>query len=268
MIRCYTGVPGSGKSLHVIRKIVAYLQAGKMVISNFPLRVDAVEKNIGRYFYMPNDRLTIPYIMQFARTMHKPKQENQTLFVIDEASVKFNSRTFMEKDRLAFLSFFAQHRKYGFEIILVQQDLRQIDRQIRDMVELEVEHRKMNNYKLYKLCPFPLFCAIEFNIGIRDKNNHEFFLYSHKYGDLYDTYFEFDSKIDIKLSKIIQQDIITSEIVPASRKKSRPNSQKKAPGYDGPPCRETGGGTRQAPGVAGGLLDISNELREIHVDKL
>lgn len=229
MIRCYTGVPGSGKSLHVIRQIVAYLQAGKMVISNFPLRVDAVEKNIGRYFYLPNDRLTIPYIMQFARTMHKPKQENQTLFVIDEASVKFNSRTFMEKDRLAFLSFFAQHRKYGFEIILVQQDLRQIDRQIRDMVELEVEHRKLNNYKLYKLCPFPLFCAIEFNIGIRDKNNHEFFLYSHKYGDLYDTYFEFDTKINLKLSQAIQADILKSEIVPSYRKKSGSNVQKRPP---------------------------------------
>lgn len=261
MIRCYTGVPGSGKSLHVIRQIVAYLQAGKKVIANFPLLVDKVPKNTGRYFFMPNERLTVSYLMQFSKTMHAPKQENQTLLVIDEASVKFNSRTFMEKDRLAFLSFFAQHRKYGFQIILVQQDLRQIDRQIRDMVELEVEHRKMNNYKLYKFCPFPLFCAIEFNIGIRDKNNHEFFLYSKKYGDLYDTYFEFDSKINTKLTKALQMEILKSEIVPSDRKKTKkcpPGGKGKRPGGVGTPCRETGGGTRQAAGAARPLLDISN----------
>ena len=216
---------------------------------------------MGRYFFMPNERLTVSYLMQFSKTMHEPKRENQTLLVIDEASVKFNSRTFMEKDRLAFLSFFAQHRKYGFQIILVQQDLRQIDRQIRDMVELEVEHRKMNNYKLYKFCPFPLFCAIEFNIGIRDKNNHEFFLYSQKYGDLYDTYFEFDSKIDTKLTKALQVEILKSEIVPSDRKQTKkrpPDGKVKRPGCVGTPCRETGGGTRQAAGAARPLLDISN----------
>lgn len=251
MIRCYTGVPGSGKSLHVIRRIVAYLQAGKHVISNFPLLVDEVPKNKGRYFFMPNERLTVSYLMQFSKTMHKPKQENQTLLVIDEASVKFNSRTFMEKDRLAFLSFFAQHRKYGFQIILVQQDLRQIDRQIRDMVELEVEHRKMNNYKLYKFCPFPLFCAIEFNIGIRDKNNHEFFLYSKKYGDLYDTYFEFDSKINLKLTKALQMEILKSEIIPKDRKPPRkrpPNGKEKGEVVSARPAGkpEEGPGRRSA----------------------
>lgn len=256
MIRCYTGCPGAGKSLHVIRRICAYLRAGRNVISNFPLKVDDVPKNAGRYFFKPNEELSVDFLMVFAKTMHEDRRENQTLLVIDEASVKFNSRTFMEKDRLAFLSFFAQHRKYGFDIILVQQDLKQIDRQIRDMVELEVEHRKMNNYKLYKWVPFPLFCAIEYNIGIKDKNNHEFFLYSRKYGDLYDTFFEFDNKIDIKPTAAVQTEIINSEIIPSWRPQhlktvngvTQPR-KRHAPwaGSPGDRRRDPGTGARRAP---------------------
>lgn len=217
MIRAYTGVPGSGKSLHSIRLICAYLQEGKNVIANFPLKVNKVKKNRGRFFYVSNDDFSTEYLLQFSKTMHRPEEENQTLIMIDEASVKFNSRTFNAKDRLGFCSFFAQHRKYGFNVVLVCQNLRQIDRQIRDEIELEVKHRKLNHYAYWRILPFPLFVAIERNVGINDKNQHDFFTYSKRYGNLYDTFFEFDHTIAPKCSAAVQALIDQSEIVPAFR---------------------------------------------------
>lgn len=44
MIKCYTGVPGAGKSLHSMRLIVAYLRAGKNVIANFPVKINDIKK--------------------------------------------------------------------------------------------------------------------------------------------------------------------------------------------------------------------------------
>lgn len=193
MIRCYTGVPGSGKSLHSIRKILDFLKAGKNVIANFPLKINELddEKYTGRYFYVPNEKITVDYLYQFYTMYHEDDEENQTLLMIDEASVKFNCRGFMDRDRLTFCSFFAQHRKFGYSIVLVCQNLRQIDRQIRDLVELEVIHRKLNNYSYYRILPFPLFVAIEKNLALKEKNEHEFFLYSRKIGRLYDTFYDF-----------------------------------------------------------------------------
>lgn len=211
MIKCYTGTPGSGKSLHSIRLICLWLKEGLNVISNFPLKINEVEKNNGHYYYIPNEEMTVPVLMQFAKTMHEERKEHQTLIVVDEASVKFNSRTFMEADRLDFLSFFAQHRHYGYEIVLICQNMKQIDRQIRDLVEIEVIHRNAKNYWLYRWLPFALFISVEKNVVMKDKNNDEFFLYSKYYGSLYDTFYEFNKSIDIAPTEDIQAFILDSE---------------------------------------------------------
>lgn len=217
MIRIYTGTPGSGKSLHSIRLVCAYLKEGKNVISNFPIKIDQVKKCHGKYYFLSNDDITTQYLLQFCKTQHKPEVENQTLLIIDEASVKFNSRSFNAKDRLGFCSFFAQHRKYGFNVVLVCQNMRQIDRQIRDLIELEVKHRKLNTYSFWRILPFPLFVAIERNVSVNEKNEHEFFFYSKYYGGLYDTFFEFDSSIIPEYSTALSDLIEKSEIKPTGK---------------------------------------------------
>lgn len=193
MIRIYTGTPGSGKSLHAINRVVDYLRADKNVIANFPIKYNDLKPRHqgGKYFYVPNEAITVDYLYQFNNLYHKSEEEGQTLLIVDEASVKFNCRTSMDKDRMAFLTFFAQHRKFGFDIVLISQNMKQIDRQIRDLIELEVIHRKLNNFSLYRMLPFALFVSIERNVVLKEKNEHEFFFYNKYYGSLYDTFYDF-----------------------------------------------------------------------------
>lgn len=235
MLKCYTGVPGSGKSLHACRNVVGWLEDGKNVIANFPVKVNLIKKNRGHFFYQPNEKITVPFLMQFAQTMHYERQEGQTLIVFDEASVKFNSRTFMDSDRLDFLSFFAQHRHYGYEIIMITQNLHQIDRQVRDLCEIEVHHRNARNYKMFRFFPLPLFIAVERNLSVKDKNSAYFFTYRRIYGDLYDTYFEFNHKIVPEYSAAVSNDILNSEIIPAGghpiTMKNPPKEEKKQKGF-------------------------------------
>lgn len=58
-------------------------------------------------------------------------------------------RKYKRKDRLEWCSFFRQHRKYGYEVYLISQDDKVIDKQIRNILEYEVEHRCVNNYKIF-----------------------------------------------------------------------------------------------------------------------
>ncbi|MBC3901698.1 hypothetical protein GH811_19090, partial [Acetobacterium malicum] len=87
MIKIYTGTPGSGKSLHAIQKVLAYLSEGRQVIANFPLKHDQLKKKHrnGKYFYVPNEDITIDYLYQFNNIYHQELGESQTLLIIDEA---------------------------------------------------------------------------------------------------------------------------------------------------------------------------------------
>lgn len=218
MIKAYTGVPGSGKSLHATRLICAYLKAGKYVIANFPFKIDLLDEDdyTGRFFFIPNHLLTVDILYQFHAMYLEDGIENQCLLMIDEAHEKFNCRTYNQPDRLGFNSYFTHHRKSGYSIVLITQNLRQIDRQIRDLIEIEVLHRKLNNYSIWSILPFPLFIAIERNLTIsgkkQQKNNSEFFLYSKKYGALYDTFFDFSRKEKFEPTPILNQQVLEAEI--------------------------------------------------------
>lgn len=148
-ITLYSGTPGSGKSYHACLDIWHKLKQGnKGLITNFPLneRMISRMKKPCRHDYVDNSELTVRYLLDYEAIYHRPMVENQTLLIIDEAQVIFNARDFQGSGRQEWCNFFAQHRKHGFNIILIAQFDRLLDRQIRCLIETEVRHRKLNNY--------------------------------------------------------------------------------------------------------------------------
>lgn len=195
MISLYSGTPGSGKSLHASRDIIRWCKRGKGVITNFPCTMNQVKKAKSTPLYLDNSELTVKALTDYARKNHKVGKEGQTLVVIDECQVKFNSRDFNKKDRMDWVVFFTQHRKYGFDFILIAQYDRMIDRQIRCLIENEVKHRKLNNYGFGGgvLTLLTLgrswFIAIEYWYGGNKlKLSEEVFAYRKVYGTIYDTF--------------------------------------------------------------------------------
>lgn len=204
MIYFYSGTPGSGKSLHVARDIYYRLNRNKKypnVICNFMINEKMIKNKKANFIYKDNDDLTVEFLVEYAISNHKIGQENQTLVVVDEASVIWNSRTWQQKDskhnRMDWLKFFVQHRKLGYNFIIISQTDRQIDRQIRSLFEYEVIHRKLNNFKIGKFLPFSTFIAVTYWYGVNEKLNSEFFTYKKKWGNFYDSYgtFELDETI-------------------------------------------------------------------------
>ena len=198
MISLYTGTPGSGKSLHTARDVITWLKMKKKnVIANFAinegvLKTGFFNKNLGSFTYIQNSDFTVDKLIDYSLKNHIKGKEKQTLLCIDECQTFFNPREFARKDRLEWNNFFSQHRKLGYEVILITQTDRLIDRQIRALVEYEVKHRKVNNFKFGKLSPVPLFCSVYYWYGVRERLGCEFFTYRKKLGSLYDSYKMFE----------------------------------------------------------------------------
>lgn len=194
MIYFYSGTPGSGKSLHCAKDIYNKLFIKKQnVIANFPIneKILSKKKKKGIFTYVPNYKINPKYFIEYSLNNHIPNKESQTLVIIDECQILFNPRTWNDKNRLEWIEFFTQHRKFGYNFILVSQVDRLVDRQIRSLFEYEVKHRKANNFKLLSILPIKIFVAVTVWYGVKEKVSSEFFVFKKKYSKLYNSYKDF-----------------------------------------------------------------------------
>ena len=197
MVYTYTGTPGSGKSLHCADMILFHLKHGRNVICNFPININLVKpKYRSNFYYLPDSELTPHWLFEFAKAYHKEKKESQTYLIIDEAQRLFPIDRVYER-RKEWEQFFQLHRHWGFSIILVTQNMSYINKGIRIQTEYEVKHRKLGNYGIGGLIltflHLPLFVALTYWQGTRERIFSDFFLYKKRLGRLYDTFGNFDT---------------------------------------------------------------------------
>lgn len=199
MVFLYSGTPGSGKSLHIAHNICNMLRNGYCVVSNFDINHSVVKMNKRSNFnYVPNDEMTPERLIgysQFYFKDHKFK-EGRINLIIDEAQIIFNAREWNVSGRAAWLSFFTQHRKYGYDIYLVAQFDRMLDRQIRSLIEYEYKHRKIKNFGfggwvLNLVGGGGLFIAVKIWYPLQEKIGQELFRFNKRYERLYDSYKSF-----------------------------------------------------------------------------
>lgn len=201
-ISLYSGTPGSYKSYHATEDIIKWLMRGKNVIANFP--VDAKKYNskrkLGKFIFLTNTELTVSFLLDFAKANHSPGLKPQTLVVIDEASIMFNARQFDKKDRMEWVNFFANHRHFNYEFILIAQNDRMLDRQIRGLLEYDYKHRALKNWNLafalLSLVCKGIFHCVEYWYPCRIKTGTQLKRFNKKIAACYDTMALFNFKED------------------------------------------------------------------------
>lgn len=212
MISLYEGTPGSGKSLHTAKDIIWRLKHKRITIGNFTINRDAVKKRKGVFLTVENWRLTPERLMDFSRRLSshygRRLREGEILLIIDESQLLFNSRDYNAKERRSWLSFFTQHRKFGYDVILVAQFDRMLDRQVRCLIEYEFIHRKVSNFGfigtiLGFLFGGNLFVSIQQWYPIHEKVDSGFFMGSKSMFRLYDSYNEFSGFNDKPTRKVV-----------------------------------------------------------------
>lgn len=207
MIEIYSGFVGSGKSFHAVRRgvIIADAPAGKRyVVANFPIKpkkkflakIPLINKfiknhyNKPRWIYKPNDELTVDLLLELSQKMGWYGKESQALLIFDEAGIPFNARDWnaKPKERMRWIEFLSQSRKFGYDVVFIAQDLRMLDRQVRSLAEYEVQHKKMNNWFIFRFLPITVFACVSFWNGMRNtRGTLELCVYSKRIAERYDT---------------------------------------------------------------------------------
>lgn len=216
-IELYTGFVGSGKSFTATKMACNIVDAkyGKTyVIANFPVKpkkklfhflYKKEEKkyySLERWIYKDNDELTVDYLIKKSLKMGWNKKESSCLLIFDEASIPFNARSYQRKDRMDWIRFLTQSRKFGYDVIFITQDARMIDKQIRSLCEYEVVHKKLNNmFALSWLSIFRLsiFAQVKYWNGTNarfTKGQLRLVKYNKKIADRYDTLRLFEMDLD------------------------------------------------------------------------
>lgn len=188
MISMFLGSVGSGKSYHALCKGIGKITGfhDRYCIANFPIDVKKdenvypwwrifkklqqkyhnkkMDNDSKRWVYVENDKLTVEKLIRESIEKGFIGKEGHALLIVDEAGVFFNSRDWNIRpdERKNWIKFFSQSRKFGYDVVLVAQDDRMVDRQIRAAAEYKVFHRKANNFSFFKLLPFTMFFYVSF----------------------------------------------------------------------------------------------------------
>lgn len=225
MIYLYSGTPRSGKSLDTARDILRWLRAGKTVIGTMYINQEMVKGLPGRYIFCDIYEMHPDMFVKYAEMYLEKGKEGQAKIVIDECYRILGARFQGDANRREWLEFFPIHGQLGYDVILIAQKDRQIDRQIRDLIEYDILHRKGNNAGnagwLLSLFFGTYFVRIEKWYGTNDVLSKTIFPYRKKWGRFYDSYMAFDENGNIRKNDLLQY------IVPA------PETETQGGGGDG-----------------------------------
>lgn len=216
MIYLYSGTPGSGKSLHLAERLYHWTKQGRGIVTNFDFGFDKIKhRKSCPYLIVDNLQLNPDLLIQYSLEYFSRYdfREGQIKLVIDECQLLFNAREWNKKGRSDWLSFFTQHRKYGYDVYLVAQFDLMIDKQIRSLIEYEVIHRKVANFGRWGtffnlLGGGKLFIAVTRWYPLKERTESEFFRAKAKYFNLYNTLKTFDGKEEVNGKKIIDRQTI------------------------------------------------------------
>lgn len=257
MISLYTGSVGSGKSNHAVELGWDWIGRGKHVIANFPLifkntkREQAKKK---RWTF--NDEITVEWLMSQSIENGWYGKESQCLVIIDEAGIIFNSRDWQSKgsERMKWIKFLSQSRKFGFDFVFICQSDRMIDKQIRGLVEYEVKHLKANNsffFSFLSLFKFTLFLYVYRWYQTRLKANMRFSYFKPWLAKRYDTFrtFNLDELIDY-LEKLYEGKVIPANVavfIESQRQELEARLAEKQKEQQEAPPPQTNGGPGKGP---------------------
>lgn len=146
-----TGKLGSGKTLCAVGKIRDYLLSGKKVATNIDINLTAMfgikAKNIN-LVRLPDK----PDVSDFESLGYGNLTKDESLnglIVLDECGTWFNSRSWADKSRQFLVNWILHARKFGWDVIVLVQNINIVDKQLRlSTAEFVVHCRRMDRLRV------------------------------------------------------------------------------------------------------------------------
>lgn len=145
------GKRGAGKSLGAVHFIQRYLSEGRQVATNLDIFPEKLLHASSRavVYRLPDHPKATDLEALPPGNPNPLDEERNGLLVLDELATFLNSRSWQAGDRAAVISFLAQSRKCGWDLLLIAQGPGMIDKQIRDsLIELQGQFRRMDKVRV------------------------------------------------------------------------------------------------------------------------
>ena len=152
MITLYSGISSLRESPHLIKLLEKKVKHGNTILSNFD--ISSILDPKGSFTYIEINQ-SLPYwLLSFANSYANNVKESEKryvaygeiLLVLDESQLFLQSDQWNRKIFNDLLKFFIQHRKLGFDIILISKSDDLIDLQFRHLICYEIIHRKVSEF--------------------------------------------------------------------------------------------------------------------------
>ncbi len=199
MLMTYTGTCGSGKSYHATHEIIFHLKRGGVVVTNLELDRDKILKYHKKLtkeildeklIIVPNEMITPQFLYEISVKFIGSKIKH--LLLIDEAADMFNSRDWAKADRKSWNKFFRMHRHLLYDVVLVTQHRKMIDKQVQYLFDVDVQHRNIKEYGIIgALCSIflpKLFVCVGVYVPLKTRSFSNSVWLLKKYYDCYDTF--------------------------------------------------------------------------------
>ena len=147
MIYAFVGTPGSGKSYDAVKKILDNVKKGTRVYTNIEgLDQDEQREFIKIYAGLDDAQLSerLVYVSNKDMLRFWEFAEHNSLIVIDEVHRLFSNRAWDSASNKSFADWASVHRHYGFNVVLITQDIEKVDKHVRSLVEWSYYYRKVN----------------------------------------------------------------------------------------------------------------------------
>lgn len=138
MIRAYTGLTGSGKTLSMVRDAsYHYSNFRRPIFSNFKCKVFDVVDKFGGMIRKRTGKTIEATVLKNEDFIEKLLTTKDGLFLVDEAGFVFNNRMWklLPFDLVAR---FQESRKVGIDIFYTTQNIMRVDKVLRDLTHIQV----------------------------------------------------------------------------------------------------------------------------------
>lgn len=147
MIIGFTGTPGSGKTYEAVKKILDNLMMGKVIYTNIDGMFDPECQEMIKSYCGLSDLAITRQLRQL-----EPDQianfwmhlEPRCIVVLDEIHKWFSNRDWQEPKNKEFGYWASTHRHYGYEVVLITQNIERVDAAVRSLLEWNYVYRKVN----------------------------------------------------------------------------------------------------------------------------